>query len=290
MMKKIRYLLEALFAYSFFGFISLLPFAVSSRFCGYLAKKLGPLTSAHRVARENLRTVYPTLAEAEIKGILCLMWENLGRNIGEFPHISKLKDKQIKEHVDVTFKCKIPKNTGVFFVSAHYANWEMILRINKLHGIKMHSLQRSLNNPFVNNLVVKLRRASGAEGIIEKGVLGVKQCINILKSNGLVGALVDQKLNDGVPAKFLDLDAYTTNLPEKLYAKNLCQIIFIKINRVSGCNFEVTYYKKQLNKLNITQQINDEIGSWILNDPSQWFWVHNRWNLISRKKRVGSKK
>lgn len=277
-MKRIRYLIEALFVYSFFGFISLLNFTKASDFCGFLARKLGPLTSAHKTAKLNLQTVYPNFSKAKIDKILNDMWDNLGRSIGELPHISSLKGEKFQEHIKLKFECEMPKG-GILFVSAHYSNWELLPRIAEECGCHIYCLQRSLNNKMVNKLLFKVRKANGAIGMVEKGIAGVRNSIKLLKSRSNIGILVDQKLHDGVECKFMKLDATTSNLPEKLYEKNICEIVFVRVNRIAKAKFEVTCYKKDLKNKNITQIINNEFAHWINEDPAQWFWVHNRWNL-----------
>ena len=36
---------------------------------------------------------------------------------------------------------------------------------------------------------------------------------------------------------------------------------------------------KEADAINTTQKINDIIEGWIKENPSQWFWVHDRWNI-----------
>lgn len=277
-MKKIRYLIEAFLAYSFFGFISLLGFKRSSDFCGFLARKIGPITSAHKTAKLNLTTVYPEFSQTKIEEILDDMWDNLGRNAGELPHISSLKGKKFKEHVKLSFQCEIPKKNALF-VSAHYANWELLPRIAEEYGFAIYSLQRSLNNKLINSLLFKMRKTNGSKGMIEKGISGVRESIKLLKSGENIGVLMDQKLRDGVKSDFMRLDATTSNLPQKLYEKGICEIFFVKLNRLSKTKFEIICYKKDLKNKNITQIINDEFTRWIDENPAEWFWVHNRWDL-----------
>src|SRR3569833_3482699 len=55
-----------------------------SDFGAWLLRRLGPLTSAHRVAETNLRIVFPTATDAEIARLLDAQWGEFGRWITEF--------------------------------------------------------------------------------------------------------------------------------------------------------------------------------------------------------------
>lgn len=284
-MKKIRYLLEAFFVYSFIGFISLLPLNVSSWLCGLLARTLGPLTSAHKVARLNLQKVFPEFTDLEISKTLEKMWDNLGRNIGEFPHLKKLGGKNFEKYVKLEEKLD-SKLKSAFVISAHFGNWELFNVLNCHKNYGMAAVQRKMNNPYINKLMMRLRLGIGTEVFIEKNSSGVKQIVNILQNGGNVGALMDQRMNNGTRALLFGFDAMTSNLPEKLYRKGLCNIVFMQSIRVAPVQFKVKLYSKKLNdKLSITQQINDEIEKWIKANPEQWFWVHDRWSFYRNQRK-----
>ena len=82
--------LEAALVLAFYGLFSLLPPVASSATGAWLLRRICPLIGAHRIARRNLERTYPDHPASEIDGILDGMWANLGRNIGEFPHLKTL--------------------------------------------------------------------------------------------------------------------------------------------------------------------------------------------------------
>lgn len=283
-MKKIRYLFEAFFAYSFIGLLYLLPFETSSWLCGWLARQFGPKTSAQKVARLNLQKVFPNYDSDQINKILEKMWDNLGRNIGELPHLSKLKGKTFDKYI--TFEDKVKSDIkSAFVISAHFANWELMTLINLEKKIGIIPVQRRMNNPYINQLLAKLRESAGTHELIEKSTAGVKQIIKLLQNGGAVGGLMDQRTNNGIKTSFFGFDSMTSNLPEKLYKKGICDILFMKCLRINDCHSKLMIYKKKLhNKSSITQQINDEIQAWIEEHPEQWFWVHDRWDFYKKSK------
>ena len=47
-------------------------------------RRLGPLTSAHKLAERNLRLAFPDLPDAARARLLVEQWDNLGRTFFEF--------------------------------------------------------------------------------------------------------------------------------------------------------------------------------------------------------------
>ena len=60
------HLLEAAVALLFWGLFRLLPVDAASALGGWLARSIGPLTSAQGVARDNLTQAFPDKTAAEI--------------------------------------------------------------------------------------------------------------------------------------------------------------------------------------------------------------------------------
>src|SRR3546814_7533412 len=90
--------LEATVVLVFYCLLGLLPATASSAIAGWAMRRIGPRLGAHRTARRNLERAYPGRPPAEIAVVLDGMWENLGRNIGEFPHLRRmLEDPDVVE-------------------------------------------------------------------------------------------------------------------------------------------------------------------------------------------------
>src|SRR3546814_15839475 len=94
-------------------------------------RRFGPRLGAHRTARRNLERAYPGRPPAEIAVVLDGMWENLGRNIGEFPHLRRmLEDPDVVEGAGTATIEALHRAGGpVVFVGAHLANGEERRRV-----------------------------------------------------------------------------------------------------------------------------------------------------------------
>ena len=72
------------------GLARLFPIDRVSDFGAALFRRLGPLTSAHKVARTNLRIAFPQATDAEIGDLLDQQWRHLGRWFAEFPILDRI--------------------------------------------------------------------------------------------------------------------------------------------------------------------------------------------------------
>ena len=76
----------------FGGFYVALVTLVGPRIGAFLARNLGPLTGANRIARENIAAAFPEKTEAERAAILTEAWDNLGRVACEYVHMDRIWD------------------------------------------------------------------------------------------------------------------------------------------------------------------------------------------------------
>ena len=72
------------------GFIALLNIRGASFLFARLFALIGPFTPWHRRAKQQLQWAMPELGTDQISKILDGMWQNLGRNIGEYPKLGAM--------------------------------------------------------------------------------------------------------------------------------------------------------------------------------------------------------
>lgn len=287
-LKQVAYFLQALFGFPLIIFLRILPVDIASYICGKTARLVGPLLKEHKVALLNLELAFPDKSSKELRRIALNEWENLGRVIGEFPHISQhelfLSRMEIigQEYaLDV-----LNKGNGGVFVSVHMGNWELCSLVANSLGIKLNTVYRSPNNPFFEK-IFRFRTSENSGEVIPKSAHSGSRIIRIIKDKGFVGMLIDQKLREGLELKFFGKPAMTTHSPALLAYRYGCPIIMVKIERTKGVHFKVTMYppiyanqeeKNEENIKHLSQKLNDNIEEWIKENPSQWLWIHKRWN------------
>jgi len=284
-LRYFKYSLEAVFALFILSIFRIMPLDFASAFGGLIARTIAPLTKPHRIARNNIEKAMPELSQAQVAKILSDMWDNLGRTIGEYPHLSRkimqkritVEGREILEDIKTTGKSAI-------FVAGHFANWEITPLTSAACGVPLILIYRAANNPLVDFIIKKLRSHYKIE-LHAKGKQGAKETIKALHSGKSVGLLIDQRTNDGEKLKFFNLPAMTTTGATSLAIKTATPIIAVRIVRTHGVHFHVTinppiFYPKEKSKSQAMQEINDLLESWIREYPAQWFWVHRRWGKI----------
>jgi len=288
MKKKIKNLLEYCLLLSFYKLSKIVGIRFSSFFGGMLLYIYGNFSLKNKIALNNLKKVFPSKTLEQRKKIINRMWFHFGRVIGEYPHLEKInalnnKNIRIKDLKNLINPLK--KNKNCLFFSAHLGNWELTSHPLTELGHSISFIYRPPNNPLVDNLLRKIRNKYGV-GLIKKGPSGAKECIKVLRSNkGNIGMLMDQKMNDGIKAKFFGHEVMTASAIARFAVKFKCPIIPAICKREKGTKFLIKYYpeisynkiKELGSELNIINYLNKYIESWVKENPEQWIWVHNRW-------------
>ena len=283
-MKPLRYALETVLAYLTYGFFRLLPLEIASDAGGKLVRTMGPCMGISRVALRNLDMAFPEKTPDERAQILGGMWENLGRVIAEYPHLRELGPRielAGGEHLE-----KVAREGGpVIFFAGHLANWELCALTAKMNGVDIHLVYRKPNNPGVDSLL-RHARNSGAKGHIKKGREGAREIVSVLKKKGVIGMLMDQKLNEGLAIPFFGRPAMTAPAIAQFALRMKCPVYPCRVERLDGCAFRVTILPpldttpdgSGEEATRILTDINKLLEDWIRERPEQWLWIHRRWD------------
>ena len=288
MKKNIKNILEYFLLISFYKISNFIGIRFSSLLGGLVLFVYGKFSLKNKIALKNLNKVFPSKNLKQKKTIINRMWFHFGRVIGEYPHLEKfnaLGSENITIEGLENLTDPLKKNKNCLFFSAHLGNWELTSHPLTELGYTISFIYRPPNNPFVDNLLRRIRKKYGVN-LIRKGPSGAKECIKVLKSNkGNIGMLMDQKMNDGIKANFFGYEVMTASAIARFAIKFKCPIIPAICKRVNGTRFLIKYYpeikyEKILeleSELNIINYLNRYIETWIKESPEQWIWVHNRW-------------
>ena len=227
------------------------------------------------------------------------MWENLGKNIGEFSFLhnydpincKNTKVEGFNYAKSIVLKNK-KNNTGIIFFSAHFGNWEIgPYIINKLNTDLM-GIYRKSNNVYIDRLIQKYRNKKTT--YVPKGDLGAKKSFLWLRKGKGLALLMDQKLNEGININFLGKPSKTAPAIAELAIRMDLDIIPVKLKRTDNNGHKITFFEKiSYRKQNlqhkhkvkyILKQINNHLSSWIKENPEQWLWIHRRWRKRLNKK------
>jgi KDO2-lipid IV(A) lauroyltransferase len=288
--KQLRYALEGACVSALFALFRLAPLPLASFMGGAVAGLVGPLLPIHARARNNLLRAMPDLPRGETKRVLDEMWRNLGRVVGEYPHLKKFRafppggriEVVGEEHLEALKK--LPH--GALLFTGHLANWEISGLPLIQFGIPIAFVYRAANNPYVDRLIRRARGAGITDNAIAKGASGARAMVRQVKDGGYTAMLVDQKMNDGIAVPFFGRDAMTAPALAQLAFKYALPVWPVRTERLAGCRFRVTIYPPlELSRSDdpardvaeAMGQVNVMLESWIRQRPGQWLWLHNRW-------------
>jgi KDO2-lipid IV(A) lauroyltransferase len=281
--------IEAALVHGLLALLRLIPVQAASAIGGAVARTIGPLIGVTRRARKNLLNAFPEKSPDEIEAIIRDMWENLGRVVAEYPHLSRMMvftpDSRIEvrgtEHIDAGRA----RGKPLIFFAGHLGNWEISAVAAKAYGVPLHLIYRPANNPWVEE-IYREGRGNIAAGLIPKGAEGARQTMRVLREGGQLGILIDQKMNDGIPVPFFGRDAMTAPALARLAFKFDCTVLPTQVERLGGARFRLTVHPPlpltrsgdaQRDALELMSHANRHLESWIRQRPGQWLWLHRRW-------------
>lgn len=270
-----------------YGLFAALPLDWASGFGGWLLRMVGPrLRRLSNIARRNLAAAFPEADRDEIERIVVGMWDNLGRTLGEYPHLSTLvgKGRVVVDGRDVVALLRDDGRAGLFF-AAHLGNWEVGPLAAVGEGLPLSVVYRAPNNPMVAWLFSKGRTSGGAD-LVPKGGAGAKRLLKVLRDGGHVGLLVDQKMNDGIPVPFFGRDAMTAPALAEFACRYRCPVAPLRVERLEGARFRIVILppievpdtgNRRADVAETMRRVNAMIETWVRARPEQWLWVHRRW-------------
>ncbi len=272
-----------------FGFFRILPLDMASALGGWIARTIGPRLGTSRRARQRLLRALPDLDAPTADRAILRMWDNLGRVVAEYPHLTRMSvfepGARIEvigtEHVDAARAARKP----ILFVSGHFGNWEIAAIAATRYGLDILQVYRAADTQSVEAVMHDLRRSLGVEPVA-KGASGARRIVAALKAGRSVMMLIDQKMNDGISVPFFGREAMTVSAPAVMALRYGAVLIPGRIDRLTGARFRLTLYPPievtatgdpQADQRAIMTRANAILEGWIREDPGAWFWLHRRW-------------
>ena len=264
----------------------------SSFISGLIMVIIGPLTPPSFLAMRNLKKAMPELTFFQRFKIMLGMWNNLGKNIAEFVLINNISFEEFEKYINIDDETRKNlqkiKNSkeGELIFTAHFGNWEIFSRIFEYLNVPASAIYRSLNNQYVDEMILKYRERNKMTELIPKGANGIMKLVRSLKEGRKIFMLVDQRLSNGLNVKFLNNDAKTTDSVAifalkynyKVYSAVVFRRSFSSFFDVKIEEFDVINTGNLKEDIEATTvKINEKVEEWIKLKPEQWFWVHNRW-------------
>ena len=180
----------------------------------------------------------------------------------------------------------LKKNKGVFFLTAHFGNWEIMGLFHGYLGIcPLSSIVRKLDNPYLDKTTKEFRTLSGNK-IFYRDESPLK-IVRELKNNGSVAVMMDQNTaKGGIFVDFFGKKAATPRSLALLSYRSGTPILPLFCYPTDKGTYRIEYgpemqFKKSGNKdydiLQWTQQCQLFIENIIRENPASWMCGHRRW-------------
>jgi KDO2-lipid IV(A) lauroyltransferase len=265
----------------------------ASDLCGAAARKLGPLSPAHRIGRANLRAAYPDKDADWIEATLRGAWENLGRVAGEYVHLGRLWDYdpahpnsgRIVTDDEPLFMELLNDCRPALCFTAHLGNWELPAVMATMHGMPSAVVYRMPNNRAVAAEIARIR-APLMGRLIRTRPQAVLEMAAALERGEHLGMLVDQHFSRGADVTFFGRPCKANPTVARLARRYECPVVGVRVIRLPGGRFRVSGVGPlamprdvdgRIDVAAATQMITGIVEGWIRDHPEQWLWFHRRW-------------
>ena len=285
-MKIIKYFVEFLIVIILFFLFFLLRPKLSSYISGKLFEIVGPFFRSKKIIHKNLQRVFPDIKIKRLDKLTSLMWNNYGRIFAEYIFIKNFRFGKINSNIEIDGQEILDEikeeKKQVIFISGHLSNFELMAMHIAKSGINLCTIYRPLNNFFLNPIMEKIRSKYICKYQIKKGIGGLKKLINLKNKNFSTALMIDQRVSEGIHAKFFNDSALTTTIPSQLIKKFNIPVVPVSIERIEGIKFKIKimkpiFFSNIENEKVITENLNKILEKMILKRPEQWIWSHNRW-------------
>ncbi len=292
---RLRLWLVAQLTFGLLGLARLLPARTAIELAAALGQTLGPLSSRHKIALDNLRAAFPEKTEEELEKIAKGMWRNMFRLGAEYVYLERLFDfdpdatehGMIEVEGEEIFRRLYAENASCIFFTAHTGNFELLPVCAATFGLNVTALFRPPNNPYIAKKLLSARRT--AMGHLVPSKAGAAWGLaRTLDDGGSVGMLVDQKFHRGVAGTFFGRPVQTNPLLPKLARQFDRPVHPARCVRLPGGRFRleleeaIELPRDEKGEIDVTataQLLNDTVERWVREYPDQWMWFHRRWEI-----------
>lgn len=284
MADALRYRLEYGVIRALFMTLNILPFRQRSAFMAWImARVIAPVAGYRRRIHENLKLIWPDI-DAERRNALTLdVTRHIGRTICELFSPRDLLSMAQQTELSGPGLAALEEARAVgrpaIVVSGHFGNYDIVRAGLLAHGFDVGALYRHMNNPYFHDFYLKNISTIGTP-LFERGRPGLGQMVKHLKGGGALAALIDVRVNSGVPLPFFGHSALTaTSMAEMALRYDAILVPFYGTRLANGVGFTADLEAPipHSDPKTMTRALNHSLETRIRKNPEQWFWIHNRW-------------
>ncbi len=244
-----------------------------------------------RIAEDNLtQALGGELAKGQVAALARAVFANLGRTVVDVARSGRLLQSGALAGSRVQGMDRLlaarGRGKGVLIITAHFGPWELLPLMAALRYEPIHVVARPMDNPWVDDLLTRMRERGGNRVIRKRDALPA--ILKVLRQGQTVGILIDQHVTerDGVVVPFFGLPASTVSAPALLALRSGAAVLPAGILREGREQFcvrigeEVPLERTGDLKTDIvrnTARFTAALEHLIRLRLDHWFWVHRRW-------------
>ncbi|HEY1066085.1 MAG TPA: lysophospholipid acyltransferase family protein [Pirellulales bacterium] len=244
-----------------------------------------------RITLKNLRHAFPEKTEQERRAIGRKMWEHLVLMVCEIIMLPrKVHEENWADHFHMRgcepLLAQFLSGRAVMVVTAHHGNFEAAGFLLGLIGVKLHSVARALDNPYLHDYLNDWRQRSGQSMIPKVG--GLEWIVDVLQDRGAVALVADQYAGSkGVWVEFFGREASAHKGIALMAMQHEPIVAMTHVTRAGKpLQFDVVVQTildpkrppaEWGNVKSASQWYTTEIERFVRLAPEQYWWLHDRW-------------
>lgn len=274
---------------SFALFLSVLPSGVISALANAAAWLIFDVVRFRReLILSNIATVFPDMPKAERLAMARTSLANFALTALEFLRsvridISAHTTMKDAYHMQDALKAK----QGAYVLCLHMGSWEaMGSRVTRSIA-PAHVLVKKVGGDGMNRLVTELRMQNGFYPVLRKGKGdGFRAIVTALSRHEIIGFVMDQARPGEPRLPFFGKPAKTNTSFAAIWLKKPAPIIPAFARRTGVGRHVVEFLPPlqltttgdaQKDVLMLSTRFNEAVEEMIRLNPTQYFWLHNRW-------------
>ncbi len=253
-----------------------------------------------RKTLNSIRTAFPkNFDEKQADKLARSVWVRLGQNLFEtvqwldWPQ-EKIASRVVRARGKEYAEKALGKGKGVFIVTAHLGNWELLAGY-LASSFPVSAVAQNLYDKRFDRIVTRFRENNLKVTMIKRG-MALRGILNALKQNRLVLALCDQDSgSEGVFVPFFGKPAWTQSGVARIALKTGAALVPAFMVRGTDGNFEMQMDREievsrtgdlEKDVLETVRRYTEVIESHVKAYPDQWVWFHERWRTRPENKKT----